>query len=232
MPFSFATHRTRFVRMLPLSVCVAVLLSLLAATASSAAVSTFGSPLSVPATLNTAENLELPRHLHAGPAQPRRAERRLPHVPLRRRHGAVELLAAPPASRACRRPARRSKVEVEGCAQRALERPAAAHDSPLPGPHAAARRRREGQHHLAGLRPPRLRRKRRGRRRPSRPSSRSTCASAQATTSRFNDSGGYVPNVYRSGVPYQVLGAVDRLDDGLVHQGPGHGQRRDDLAGR
>jgi hypothetical protein len=41
----------------------------------------------------------------------------------------------------------------------------------------------------------------------------------------FNDSGGYVPNIYRSGVPYQVLGAVTgaTTDSFIKDQGTGNG---------
>src|SRR4029077_13556948 len=50
------------------------------------------------------------------------------------------------------------------------------------------------------------------------------CVSAGDYVS-FNDNGGYVPNVYRSGVPYQVLGAVGgaTTDSFIKDQGTGNG---------
>ena len=60
MPLFLSTHRPRSLRMLLVGLGAVALLSLVTAATSSAAVSTFGSPLSVPATLNTAEDLGYP----------------------------------------------------------------------------------------------------------------------------------------------------------------------------
>ena len=48
----------------------------------------------------------------------------------------------------------------------------------------------------------------------------------------FNDEGGYVANVYPSGVPYRVLGAVTGLEARLLHQGRRDQQRSHDVEQR
>ena len=59
----------------------------------------------------------------------------------------------------------------------------------------------------------------------SRPTNRSTSASTGATSSRFNEEGGFVEKSYQSGVPYEVLGAApgSSLDSFIKNEGTGNG---------
>jgi hypothetical protein len=182
------------------------LLVLLAPACASGAITTFGSPLSVPATLNTSENLDYQGTDTLVPPAPDApdgvvhtthygADTALWNVAL-----AGGLPAAPVAGQALR-------VSLEGCA-----RPAAGGPAPLTQIHFQSLSPLVGGGAKVNL--------------SSQPFDIPVCgaggASGATVTSYepvnlcvnqgdyvgFNDNGGYEPNYYRSGVPYQVLGAV------------------------
>jgi len=185
---------------------IAGVLALLAPAPASAAITTFGSPLSVPATLNTAENLSYPGTNTSVPATP--------EVPTGSVHtfhfGADTAIwnvarsggapSAPEAGQAV-------KIKLEGCAQ-----PAAGAPAPLT------------QIHFQDITP--LAEGGAKVNLTSQPFEIPVCgqggASATTVTTYepinlcvnrgdyidFNDEGGYVEVGYRSGVPYEVLGAV------------------------
>jgi hypothetical protein len=188
-----------------------------------ATVSTFGSPLSVPATLNTAEDLGYPGTNTAVPPAPD-APNGVFHT---FHYGAdtalwnVGLAAGDP-----RVPAtgQALKVSLEGCAQQASGGSAPLTEihfqdvTPLPGGGAKVNITSQGfnipvcgQGGASG-------------------SSVSTyepinlCVS-QGDYVAFNDEGGYVPNVYRNGVPYQVIGAASgsTMDSFVKDGGTGNG---------
>ena len=189
----FVPSARRPARHLVLGAALAALLSLLAPAASQAKFMQIGSPLSVPATLNTAEDLSYPGTNTQVPASPE-----APNGVFHTFHFGADtaLWNFSSTAGAERVPAtgQATKIEIEGCAQRATNGPI-----PLTTVHfqdlsPTARRRCEGEHHLAGLR-----------------SSRSAAKTAPAPTVTtylpinlcvsagdyvgFNDSGGYVPNV-------------------------------------
>ncbi len=156
------TSRRR-VRQLAAGLLLAGLLALLAPASGSAAISTFGSPLSVPATLNTAENLAYQGTFTPVPPNPE-APNGLFHT---FHYGADTVLwNVASATGGVQAPAtgQAVKVSLEGCAQAASGGPSPLTQihfqdlSPLPGPS-----RRQGQHHLTGLRNPGLRAERRER---------------------------------------------------------------------
>ena len=185
---------------LALASLLAGIMALLAPTVSTAALSTFGSRLSVPATLNTAEDLnyqgtntplpgEIFHTFHYG------ADTALWNVSSKR-----DSATAPAAGQAV-------KISLEGCAEAAPGGPAPLTQihfqdlSPLPGGGGRVNLTSQcfnipvcGQNGASG----------------------STVSSYEPTNlcvSRgdyvaFNDDGGYVENVYRAGVPYKVLGEV------------------------
>lgn len=190
---------------------------------SQAKVSTIGSPLSVPATLNTAEHLAYPGTNTAVPPAPD-APNGIFHT---FHYGAdTALWSFSRAGGETRVPAtgQATKIEVEGCAQRAANGPlplTTVHFqdlSPLPGGGAKVNLTSQGfdlpvcGENGAGA------------------STVTTflpinlCVSAGDYVG-LNDSGGYVPNVYRSGVPYQILGAVKgaTTNSFIKDQGTGNG---------
>ena len=206
--------------------CVALLaglLPVLVPASGQASITTFGSPLSVPATLNTAENLGYPGTYTAVPPSPE-----APNGIFHTFHfGADTALwnfsnsgSEPRASAT----GQATKIEVEGCAQRATNGPlplTTVHFqdlSPLPGGGAKVNITSQGfdlpvcGENGAGA------------------STVTTflpinlCVSAGDYVG-LNDSGGYVPNIYRSGVPYQILGAVTgaTTDSFIKDQGTGNG---------
>jgi hypothetical protein len=195
----------------------------LAPASSPAAIRTFGSPLSVPATLNTAENLGYPGTYTPVPPDPE-APNGLFHT---FHYGADTALwnvgsafgdpAVPATGQAL-------KVSLEGCARPASGGPPPLTQihfqdiSPLPSGGAKVNLTSQpfeipvcGANGASGstvktYEPVNL------------------CVSAGDYVA-FNDDGGYVPNVYRAGVPYQVLGSVagSTLDSFLKNNGTGNG---------
>ncbi len=185
---------------------LAVLLAILAPAGAGAAILTIGSPLSVPATLNTAENLGYPGTYTAVPPAPD-----APNGEFHTFHYGADtaIWNIGEASGNPQTPAtgQAVKVSLEGCAQEASGGPAPLTEihfqdlSPLPGGGAKVNLTSQGfnipicgQGGASGstvttYEPINL------------------CVSAGDYVG-FNDEGGYVPNVYRDGVPYQVLGAV------------------------
>ncbi len=209
-------------RLLP-AVLLAGLLTLLGPAESPAAVTTFGSPLSVPATLNTSENLGYAGTNTPVPPNPE-APNGLFHTP---HWGADTALwntglasgesSAPTTGQAL-------KVSLEGCALSAPSGPSPltkihfqdvsrladggarvnlssqAFDIPVCGQNGA------GGSTITTYEPINL------------------CV-AQGDYVAFNDEGGYVVNRYRSGVPYQVIGAVagSAMDSFIRNNGVGNG---------
>ena len=176
----------------------------LAAPASAgAAMMTFGSPLGVPATLDTANNLGYAGfdpvlnvhvfHDGADTALWNSVRRgRHPHL-ARGRAGAV---------------GRRRGLRRAGGG-----RTPAAHPVPLPVAHADRRRWSHGRRHLTAVRPAGVRHghARRARARPaarSRATRPTTMCVAAGGLVDFNDEGGFDPSFYPSGVRYEVIGAV------------------------
>jgi hypothetical protein len=223
MPAFLSTVRPRPLRVLLASGFAAVLLALSSAAATSAAVSTFGSPLSVPATLNTAENLGYPGTNTAVPPAPD-APNGIFHT---FHYGAdKELWSIGQASGDPRVPAtgQALKVSLEGCAQRADGGPAPLTEihfqdvTPLPGGGAKVSITSQGFNipvcgdggadgsTVSTYEPINL------------------CVS-EGDYVALNDEGGYVPNVYRNGVPYQVLGSVrgSTTDSFVKDGGTGNG---------
>jgi hypothetical protein len=205
------------------SLLLAGLLAALLPTSSPAAVTTFGSPLTVPATLNTSENLNYP-----GTNTPVPPAADAPNGIFHTFHFGVDtaLWNVAQASGAPRVPAlgQAAKVSLEGCAKQTPGGPPPLTQihfqdiTPLPGGGAKVNITSQpfdipvcGQNGADG-------------------STISTyepinlCVSAGDYVS-FNDDGGYVENLYRAGVPYQVLGAVrgSTTDSYLKDGGTGNG---------
>ena len=180
---------------------------LLAPATTQAAITTFGSPLSVPATLNTAVNLSYPGTNTTVPPSAE-APTGVYHT---YHYGAdAALWSVAQASGLPRAPAtgQAVKVSLEGCAQPAGDGLRAAHPDPLP----------------VALPPCRVVAPR-----STSPRSRSTSRSVDGTglAARtvttyepinlcvsqgdyvdLNEEGGFVEHIYQNGVPYRVLGAV------------------------
>jgi hypothetical protein len=204
-------------------VLLAGLIAIVAPRSSRAAVSTFGSPLSVPATLNTTENLGyLGTYTQVPPAP--NAPNGVVHT---NHYGADTALwnvaqgagnpVAPAAGQAV-------KVRLEGCAQAAPAGPAPLTQihlqdlSPLPGGGAKVNLTSQpfelpvcGQNGASG-------------------STVSTYEPINLCVSpgdyiAFNDEGGFVAGAYPSGVPFEVLGSVKRstFDSFIKNNGTGNG---------
>ena len=195
----------------------------LAPATSLAAISTFGSPLSVPATLNTAENLGYPGTYTPVPPNPE-----APNGLFHTYHDGADtvLWNVAQATGGPQAPAtgQAVKVSLEGCAQEAPHGPPPLTQihfqdlSPLPGGGAKVNITSQafdipicGRSGASGstvttYEPINL------------------CVSAGDYVA-FNDDGGYVENVYRSGVPYQVLGSVkgSTMDSFIRNNGTGNG---------
>jgi hypothetical protein len=220
-------HRTARPRRWPLlclsTTLIACLATALVPAMASAKIRTFGSPLSVPATLNTAENLGYPGTNTAVPPSPE-----APNGVFHTFHygadtaiwnvGQASGLAQAPAT------GQALKVSLEGCAESAQNGPSPLTQihfqdlSPLPGGGARVNITSQGfeipvcgQNGASGstvtsYEPVNL------------------CVSAGDYVG-FNDEGGYVENVYRNGVPYKVLGAVEgsMADSFLLNNGTGNG---------
>jgi hypothetical protein len=222
MPTSPVPTPARRGRLL-LAAALTGLLALVVPAASQAKVTTIGSPLSVSATLNTSENLSYPGTYTQVPPSPE-----APNGVFHTFHYGADtaLWNFSQAGGETRVPAtgQASKIEVEGCAERAINGPlplTTVHFqglSPLPGGGAKVNITSQGfdlpvcGENGAGA------------------STVTTflpinlCVSAGDYVG-LNDSGGYVPNIYRSGVPYQILGAVTgaTTDSFIKDQGTGNG---------
>jgi hypothetical protein len=209
-------HQGRWRNRLLLLASLAALPAAFAPAASQAAVTSFGSPLSVPATGNTAENLS-----YKGTDTP------TPSGNVHTFHYGVDSalwnVSLASGVAAAPEPGQALKVALEGCAQPAIGGPSPMTQihfqalSPLPGGGATVK--------LS-----------------SQPFDIPVCGQSGASGSTvtsyepinlclglgdyvgFNDNGGYVENVYRSGVPYQVLGATQgsTFDSFLRHNGTGN----------
>jgi hypothetical protein len=213
----------RQARRLALSAPVAGLLLVLAPAGSSAAITTFGSPLTEPATLNTAENLSYLGTYTAVPPAPD-APKGVFHT---FHYGAdtalwnVKLAHGDPRSPAT---GQALEISLEGCAKAASGGPAPLTQihfqdvSPLKGGGAKVNLTSAafvipicGSHRAGGstvttYRPLNL------------------CVKKDDYVT-FNDEGGYVENIYRAGVPYRVLGRArgSVADSFLRNNGTGNG---------
>jgi hypothetical protein len=209
-------HATRRFHLL-LGSLLASAVALLAPAGSQAAIRTFGSPLAVPATLNTAENLG-----YVGTYTP------LPDGVFHTFHYGADtalwsvrdtagLPSVPTGGQAL-------KISLEGCARPASGGPTPLTQihfqdvTPLPGGGVKVNLTSGafeipvcGVHGVNG-------------------STVSTYKPRGLCVSRgdyvaFNDEGGYVENIYRAGVPYQVLGSVrgSTTDSFIKNEGTGNG---------
>jgi hypothetical protein len=219
-----ATHRVRRMTIGCALAVVGLLSAAIAPAASQAKITTIGSPLSVPATLNTADDLSYPGTYTQVPVSPE-----APNGVFHTLHFGADtaLWNASGPDGATRVPAtgQALKINLEGCAKAAPGGPrplTTVHFQDLtPVPTGGVKVNLTSQ----GFDVP-------------------ICgeggASASTVTSYnpinlcvsagdyvgFNDSGGYVPNIYRSGVPYQVLGSVKGVtaDSYIKDEGTGNGE--------
>ncbi|HEY4426833.1 MAG TPA: hypothetical protein VGN08_01355 [Solirubrobacteraceae bacterium] len=209
---------------------LAGLLALLVAPGSSrAAITTFGSPLSVPATLTTSDGLGYRGTDTPVPPNPE-APNGLFHTAHFGADTALWNVRVPGGQAGAPVAGQALKVRVEGCANAAPDGPAPLTQihiqdlSPLPDGGARVNTSSQafdlpvcgqsgvGASTVTTYEPINL------------------CV-AQGDYVSFNDNGGYVPNVYRSGVPYQVIGAVpgSTMDSFIRSNGTGNGST---LSGR
>jgi len=204
--------------------CAIVLVGALAPAASSAAIMRFGSPLNVPATLNTAEDLGYPGTNTAVPPAPD-----APNGIFHTNHFGADTVLWNVASTAGipQAPAtgQAVKVSLEGCAEEASDGPSPLTQihfqdiTPLPEEGGAKVNISSqgfeipvcGQNGASGAtvstyEPVNL------------------CVSAGDYVA-FNDEGGYVPDVYRNGVPYEVMGSLpgSTMDSFVKNDGTGNG---------
>ncbi len=213
----------RGARVLLLSIALVALSAFLAPAASQASLTTIGSPLSVPATLNTAEDLGYPGTYTPVPPSPE-APNGVFHTFHYGADTAIWNFSKSAGPVAVSATGQAQKIELEGCAQKAANGPlplVTIHFqdlSPLPGGGAKVNLTSQGfalpicgengagASTITSFLPINL------------------CVSAGDYVG-FNDSGGYVPNIYRNGVPYQVLGAAagSTLDAFIKDQGTGDG---------
>jgi hypothetical protein len=199
-------HSFRRLPVMLSGILASVLIALLVPVSAGAAIVTFGSPLSVPATLNTAENLSYQGTNTALPPGPE-APNGIFHnfhfgadTAIWNMTQAAGVPTVPEGGQVL-------KISLEGCAEAAAGGPSPLTQihfqdvSPLPGG--------GGKVNLTAG-----------------PFEIPVCGQNQASGSTvttyepvglcvsqgdylaFNDEGGYVENIYRNGVPYQVLGAV------------------------
>lgn len=201
---------------LPVIAATGVYISI-GASGASAAITTFGSPLSVPASLNTTENLN-----YEGTNTPYGAG--VVHTPHDGSDTALWNIALASGSPGAPTAGQALKVSLEGCAQPAAGGPPPLTQihfqdlSPLPGGGAKVNLTSQpfeipicGQNGTSGstittYEPTNL------------------CVS-QGDYVDFNDEGGYVENIYRSGVAYQVIGATrgSTMDSFISAGGTGNG---------
>jgi hypothetical protein len=185
---------------------LAALLALLVPAGAGASLLTVGSPLSVPATLNTADNLAYEGLNTAVPPAPD-APNGIVHTA---HYGADTALwnASSPLSQAAMPAAGQAlKIRLEGCAQ-----PASGGPAPLTQIHFQVLTPQPGGGlrvtlSSAGFEIPVCGQGDAGASTVTTYEPVNMCVDAGDYVG-FNDEGGYVPNVYRAGVPYQVLGAV------------------------
>jgi hypothetical protein len=201
----------------------AALLALLAPAASQAKLVQIGSPLSVPATLNTAENLSYPGTYTEVPVSAE-APNGIFHTFHFGADTAIWNFSQAAGATSVPETGQASKIELEGCTQKAANGPnplttihfqdlsptpdggakvnisSQGFDLPVCGENGA------GASTITSFVPINL------------------CVSAGDYVG-FNDSGGYVPNAYRNGVPYQVLGSVSgaTTDSFIKDEGTGNG---------
>lgn len=223
MPITSSGQTSERLRLLLAACLLAVAIALIAPAAGRADVKTIGSPLAVPATLNTAENLNYPGTNTAVPPAPD-APNGVFHTFHYGADTALWNISNPQGGMRVPSTGQALRVEVEGCAQQASGGPrplttihiqdltplpdggakvnitSQGFDLPVCGENGA------GASTITTYVPINL------------------CVSAGDYVG-FNDSGGYVPNVYRSGVSYQVLGAVPgaTTDSFIKDQGTGNG---------
>ncbi len=210
-------------RRVVLGASAVALLAVLAPAASQAKLMTIGSPLSVPATLNTAENLGYPGTYTQVPMSPE-APNGVFHTFHFGADTAIWNFSKASGEMPVPATGQAKKIEVEGCAQKAPNGPLPLTSihfqdlSPLPGGGAKVNITSQGfdlpvcgengagASTITTFLPINL------------------CVSAGDYVG-FNDNGGYVANVYRNGVPYQVLGAVSgsTIDSFIKDQGTGNG---------
>jgi hypothetical protein len=208
--------------LLSLGVLLAALPAVLTPANAGAAILTIGSPLSVPATLNTAENLDYPGTNTPVPPAPD-APNGIFHTYHDGADTAIWNVAQATGDPRAPADGQALKVSLEGCAQSSDGSPPLTQIhfqdlSPLPGGGAKVNLTSQafdipvcGENGAGGAtvttyEPINL------------------CVSAGDYVG-FNDNGGYVENVYRSGVPYQVLGAVrgSTTDSFIRNNGTGNG---------
>jgi hypothetical protein len=198
-------------------------LALVMPVSADAALTTIGSPLSVPATLNTAEDLGYQGTYTPVPPAPD-APNGLFHTFHYGSDTAIWNAGLANGTPRVTATGQAVKIRLEGCAQQAEGGPPPLSEihfqdlSPLPGGGVKVNISSQGfnipicgQGGASGstvttYEPINL------------------CVSAGDYVG-FNDDGGYVPNVYRAGVPYQVLGAVpgSTADSFLRNNGTGNG---------
>ena len=163
-----------------LAACVA---ALLCQGRASAAITTIGSPLSVPGDAQHARKPELRgvnTSLPPSPEPPQRRSSTPTTTGPTRRSGTRR---SPTARRPRPSEGQALQVKLEGCAEAGAGRPRAADPDPPAGHHPASGRRREGGPHLPALRNPGLRAERRQRIDRHHLRTRSTCAWRRGTTS-------------------------------------------------
>jgi hypothetical protein len=203
---SWVRLRLRPLRLAPSLLVVGLLALLFAPASSPAAVTTFGSPLSMPATLNTSENLGYTGTYTPVPPNPE-APNGLFHTNHWGADTALWNVAVAGGQASAPVTGQAVKVRLEGCAKPTPGGPRPEtmihfQDlSPLPDGGAKVNISSQafdipvcGEGGASG----------------------STITTydpinlcvAQGDYVAFNDNGGYVPNVYRSGVPYQVIGSA------------------------
>lgn len=223
MKLTHPTARRAAAGRLALGLAIAITLALLAPVASQAKLMTIGSPLSVAATLNTAEDLGYPGTYTQVPPSPE-----APNGVFHTFHFGADTAIWNFSNAAGVDPVpatgQAQKIELEGCAQKATNGPLPLSTihfqdlSPLPGGGAKVNITSQGfalpvcgeggagASTITTFLPINL------------------CVSAGDYVG-FNDSGGYVENVYRNGVPYQVLGAVTgaTTDSFIKDEGTGNG---------
>jgi hypothetical protein len=218
-----STRTPRRLRQLASGLLLAGLLAVLAPASSPAAITTFGSALSVPATLNTTENLGYAGTYTRVPPAPD-APNGLFHTFHYGADTAIWNVASAGGDPAVPATGQALKVSLEGCAQAASGGPRPLTQihfqdiSPLAGGGAKVNLSSQafdipvcGENGASG-------------------STVTTYEPINLCVSRgdyvaFNDDGGYVENIYRSGVPYRVLGSVggSKADSFLRNNGTGDG---------
>ena len=206
MPTDVASRTTRPLHAPIAWLFVAGLLALVLSSSASAAVTTFGSPLSEPATLNTSENLGYAGTNTAVPPSPE-APNGVFHTYHFGADTAIWNVAVAGGDPRATDTGQALKISLEGCAVPTAGGPPPLTQihfqdlSPLPGGGARVNLTSQpfdiavcGRNGASG-------------------STVTTYEPINLCVSRgdyvgFNDEGGYVENLYRNGVPYRVLGAV------------------------